>query len=111
MTESIETSAGEHTRPALAVHRVVEMRAPGSRPQSTGSRDSVPPTNSVRSDHGNNGEGARSGTTFGPYLHDPLRLRKAWFADGLIATALAVEQPALLPCEPEDIVHLRAWRP
>src|SRR3981081_917002 len=53
----------------------------------------------VRRGHGNDGrsglEGARSANTIGTYLHGPLLPKNAWFADWLIARALAVD-PATL---------------
>jgi hypothetical protein len=47
--------------------------------------------------YGNDGdsgyEGVRKGKVIGTYLHGPLLPKNAWFADWLIATALAEEQP------------------
>jgi CobQ-like glutamine amidotransferase family enzyme len=44
--------------------------------------------------HGNDGrsglEGARTGNTFGTYLHGPLLPKNVWFADWLIARALGI---------------------
>jgi CobQ-like glutamine amidotransferase family enzyme len=46
---------------------------------------------------GNNGqdggEGARSGTVIGTYLHGPLLPKNVWFADWLIATSLRLPVP------------------
>jgi lipid II isoglutaminyl synthase (glutamine-hydrolysing) len=47
--------------------------------------------------HGNNGkdghEGVRDGSVLGTYLHGPLLPKNAWFADWLIETALALDEP------------------
>ena len=51
------------------------------------------PLGRVLRGHGNNGddalEGAREGTVIGTYMHGPLLPKNAWFADWLIATAIA----------------------
>ena len=51
------------------------------------------PLGRVLHGHGNDGrsgfEGARAGNTIGTYLHGPLLPKNAWFADWLIALALA----------------------
>ena len=66
--------------------------------------------------HGNDGasglEGALRGNTIGTYLHGPLLPKNTWFADWLIARALAVAPAALaaLPDELEHEVHLDARR-
>jgi lipid II isoglutaminyl synthase (glutamine-hydrolysing) len=58
---------------------------------------SAAPLGRVLNGHGNNGidgcEGVRSGSVIGTYLHGPLLPKNAWFADWLIDTALALEQP------------------
>jgi lipid II isoglutaminyl synthase (glutamine-hydrolysing) len=69
---------------------------------------SAQPLGRVLSGHGNNGtdgyEGARDGSVIGTYLHGPLLPKNAWFADWLIATALADE-----PLEPlDDALELAA---
>jgi lipid II isoglutaminyl synthase (glutamine-hydrolysing) len=57
----------------------------------------VRPLGKVLSGHGNNGtdghEGAIAGNVIGTYLHGPLLPKNAWFADWLIATALALPEP------------------
>jgi lipid II isoglutaminyl synthase (glutamine-hydrolysing) len=62
------------------------------------------PLGRVLSGHGNNGsdgrEGVRSRNVIGTYLHGPLLPKNAWFADWLIATALASGE-ALAPLEDE----------
>jgi CobQ-like glutamine amidotransferase family enzyme len=65
--------------------------------------------------HGNNGadgqEGVRAGNVIGTYLHGPLLPKNAWFADWLIATALALPEPlASLPDALEDAAHAEALR-
>lgn len=66
--------------------------------------------------HGNDGrsgfEGARIDNTIGTYLHGPLLPKNAWFADWLIAKALAVEvdELALLDDVLEDDAHRSARR-
>jgi hypothetical protein len=79
------------------------------------------PLGRVLRGHGNNGtdgrEGARSGNVIGTYLHGPLLPKNAWFADWLIATALAVGEssspaplPPLAPLDDhlEDLAHADA---
>ncbi len=55
--------------------------------------------------HGNDGrsglEGARRGNTIGTYLHGPLLPKNVWFADWLIACALAGRADALVPLDDE----------
>jgi CobQ-like glutamine amidotransferase family enzyme len=65
--------------------------------------------------HGNNGrdglEGVRRGTVIGTYLHGPLLPKNAWFADWLIAAALALSPPpAPLDDELELAAHAEARR-
>ena len=73
------------------------------------------PLGRVLSGYGNNGadgyEGVRSGNVIGTYLHGPLLPKNAWFADWLIAAALALEQP-LSPLDDtfEDAAHAEARR-
>jgi CobQ-like glutamine amidotransferase family enzyme len=73
------------------------------------------PLGRVLSGHGNNGadgyEGVRSGSVIGTYLHGPLLPKNAWFADWLIATALALEEP-LGPLDDtlEEAAHAEARR-
>jgi CobQ-like glutamine amidotransferase family enzyme len=83
------------------------------------------PLGRVLRGHGNNGtdgyEGARSGSVIGTYLHGPLLPKNAWFADWLIATALAAGEsrsspsplsplPPLAPLNDdlEDLAHADA---
>lgn len=65
--------------------------------------------------HGNNGldgfEGARAGSVVGTYLHGPLLPKNAWFADWLIARALALREPlAPLDDRLEDAANAEARR-
>ena len=65
--------------------------------------------------HGNNGadgyEGVRTGNVIGTYLHGPLLPKNAWFADWLVMTALALEEPLPgLPDGLEDAAHAEARR-
>src|SRR5438067_1045732 len=57
------------------------------------------PLGRVLKGYGNDGEsgaeGAISGNTLGTYLHGPLLPKNAWFADWLIATALALDPAEL----------------
>jgi CobQ-like glutamine amidotransferase family enzyme len=61
------------------------------------------PLGRVLRGHGNDGrsglEGARAGNTFGTYLHGPLLPKNVWFADWLIARALAVAPSQLAPLD------------
>jgi lipid II isoglutaminyl synthase (glutamine-hydrolysing) len=61
------------------------------------------PLGLVLKGHGNDGrsgnEGARKGNVIGTYLHGPLLPKNAWFADWLIATALAIAPDELSPLE------------
>jgi CobQ-like glutamine amidotransferase family enzyme len=81
-----------------------------------GDRGTSRPLGHVLAGHGNNGrdrgEGARSGTVIGTYLHGPLLPKNAWFADWLIATALGVEPDCLAPLEDslERAAHADARR-
>jgi CobQ-like glutamine amidotransferase family enzyme len=73
------------------------------------------PLGRVLRGHGNNGddawEGVRRQNVIGTYLHGPLLPKNAWFADWLIATALAVPQPlAPLSDQLEDAAHADARR-
>jgi CobQ-like glutamine amidotransferase family enzyme len=73
------------------------------------------PLGRVLKGHGNNGEdgweGVRRDNVIGTYLHGPLLPKNAWFADWLIATALApVEALAPLSDELEDAAHADACR-
>jgi CobQ-like glutamine amidotransferase family enzyme len=66
--------------------------------------------------YGNDGrsghEGARQGTVIGTYLHGPLLPKNVWFADWLIARALAIDLAELVPLEDrlEREAHLGALR-
>ena len=66
--------------------------------------------------YGNDGtsgwEGAISGNTLGTYLHGPLLPKNVWFADWLIARALALEPGELIALddELERQAHLSARR-
>jgi CobQ-like glutamine amidotransferase family enzyme len=74
------------------------------------------PLGRVLSGFGNDGmsgaEGAISANTIGTYLHGPLLPKNVWFADWLIARALAIEPEALaeLDDELERDAHLSALR-
>ncbi len=73
------------------------------------------PLGRVLNGYGNNGtdgfEGVRKGTVFGTYMHGPLLPKNAWFADRLIATALALDGPlARLDDELERAAHAEARR-
>jgi CobQ-like glutamine amidotransferase family enzyme len=61
------------------------------------------PLGRVLKGHGNDGrsglEGARRGNVIGTYLHGPLLPKNVWFADWLIARALAIERGALAPLD------------
>jgi hypothetical protein len=64
--------------------------------------------------HGNDGrsglEGARTANTIGTYLHGPLLPKNVWFADWLIARALAIDPGELAPLQDaiEQQTHLSA---
>jgi CobQ-like glutamine amidotransferase family enzyme len=66
--------------------------------------------------HGNDGhsgfEGARDGNVIGTYLHGPLLPKNVWFADWLIARALALDGTTLAPLDDrlENEAHLGARR-
>jgi lipid II isoglutaminyl synthase (glutamine-hydrolysing) len=73
------------------------------------------PLGRVLSGHGNNGaagfEGVHKGNVVGTYMHGPLLPKNAWFADRLIATALALGAPlAPLDDELERAAHAEARR-
>jgi lipid II isoglutaminyl synthase (glutamine-hydrolysing) len=74
------------------------------------------PFGRVLKGYGNDGrsgmEGARRGNTIGTYLHGPLLPKNAWFADWLIARALAIEPDELAPLDDalEREAHLGARR-
>jgi lipid II isoglutaminyl synthase (glutamine-hydrolysing) len=74
------------------------------------------PLGRVLEGHGNDGrsgvEGARSANTIGTYLHGPLLPKNVWFADWLIARALAVDPAELAPLDDaiESQTHLSARR-
>ena len=78
--------------------------------------DRQEPLGRVLRGHGNDGhsglEGARAGNTFGTYLHGPLLPKNVWFADWLIARALAIEPSELAPLADalEAQAHLDARR-
>ena len=75
---------------------------------------SAHPLGRVLAGYGNDGrsgqEGATAGSTIGTYLHGPLLPKNAWFADWLIARALALEPGALMPLDDalEHEAHLSA---
>jgi CobQ-like glutamine amidotransferase family enzyme len=72
------------------------------------------PLGRVLAGRGNDGrsglEGARTQNTIGTYLHGPLLPKNVWFADWLIARALAIDPAELapLPDELERQTHLSA---
>jgi CobQ-like glutamine amidotransferase family enzyme len=74
------------------------------------------PLGRVLKGQGNDGrsgmEGARQGNTIGTYLHGPLLPKNVWFADWLIARALAIDPDGLAPLEDalEREAHLAARR-
>jgi hypothetical protein len=74
------------------------------------------PLGRILEGYGNDGasgtEGARSANTIGTYLHGPLLPKNVWFADWLIATALALDVELLGPLEDtfEDQAHQSALR-
>jgi lipid II isoglutaminyl synthase (glutamine-hydrolysing) len=74
------------------------------------------PLGRVLKGHGNDGrsglEGARSANTIGTYLHGPLLPKNVWFADWLLARALALAPSELTPLddEIERETHLSARR-
>jgi len=76
--------------------------------------EAAAPLGRVLRGHGNDGrsgfEGARRGNTIGTYLHGPLLPKNAWFADWLIARALAIDVSQLAPLDDrlEDEAHLSA---
>jgi CobQ-like glutamine amidotransferase family enzyme len=78
--------------------------------------DAQPPLGRVLRGFGNDGasgwEGAIAGNTVGTYLHGPLLPKNSWFADWLIARALAIDPTTLagLDDELERDAHLSALR-
>jgi CobQ-like glutamine amidotransferase family enzyme len=78
--------------------------------------DGEQPLGRVLSGEGNDGrsgmEGARQGNTIGTYLHGPLLPKNVWFADWLIARALALTAGELAPLDDalEREAHLSARR-
>ena len=76
--------------------------------------EAQPPLGRVLRGFGNDGasgwEGAIAGNTIGTYLHGPLLPKNSWFADWLIARALAVDPATLaeLDDELERDAHLSA---
>jgi CobQ-like glutamine amidotransferase family enzyme len=74
------------------------------------------PLGRVLRGHGNDGrsglEGAVSATVIGTYLHGPLLPKNTWFADALVALALALDPAALSPLDDalEDQAHAGARR-
>jgi CobQ-like glutamine amidotransferase family enzyme len=74
------------------------------------------PLGRVLKGHGNDGhsgfEGVRDGHVIGTYLHGPLLPKNTWFADWLIATALAIDPSELAALEDtlEDAAHAQARR-
>jgi lipid II isoglutaminyl synthase (glutamine-hydrolysing) len=77
---------------------------------------SATPLGRVLKGHGNDArsgyEGAREGNVIGTYLHGPLLPKNAWFADWLIATALAIDVGELAPLDDdlEQQAHKSALR-
>jgi lipid II isoglutaminyl synthase (glutamine-hydrolysing) len=77
-------------------------------------REGQQPLGRVLRGYGNDGssgsEGAISGNTIGTYLHGPLLPKNVWFADWLIAKALAIDPGELveLDDELEQEAHLSA---
>ncbi len=78
--------------------------------------ESAQPLGHVLKGHGNDGrsgfEGARRGNTIGTYLHGPLLPKNVWFADWLIARALAIGDDELSSLDDtfEREAHLSARR-
>jgi lipid II isoglutaminyl synthase (glutamine-hydrolysing) len=78
--------------------------------------DGEQPLGRVLEGYGNDGrsgmEGARRGNTIGTYLHGPLLPKNVWFADWLIARALALSPGELAPLDDalEQEAHLGARR-
>ena len=73
------------------------------------------PLGRVLAGHGNTGasghEGVQRGSVIGTYLHGPLLPKNVWFADWLIARALAIEDPlAALDDTLEEAAHADALR-
>jgi lipid II isoglutaminyl synthase (glutamine-hydrolysing) len=74
------------------------------------------PLGRVLKGHGNDGrsglEGVRRGSVIGTYLHGPLLPKNTWFADWLIATALAIDPRELPPLDDalENTAHAQARR-
>jgi len=74
------------------------------------------PLGRVLRGHGNDGEsgleGAVTNNAFGTYLHGPLLPKNHWFADELIARALAVDRRELKPLDDslEEQAHRAALR-
>jgi lipid II isoglutaminyl synthase (glutamine-hydrolysing) len=68
--------------------------------------DGVAPLGRVLEGFGNNGrdggEGVRSGSVIGTYIHGPLLPKNAWLADHLIRTALDRREGAPVELEPLD---------
>ncbi len=110
----------------VAIEVSLEDESPGERSgllagfENHGGRtwlgDGQQPLGRVLKGYGNDGrtgvEGARRGNTIGTYLHGPLLPKNVWFADWLIARALALEPDELAPLEDalEREAHLGARR-
>jgi CobQ-like glutamine amidotransferase family enzyme len=112
--------------PRLIGNVAVEVRLPGldgprvlAGFENHGGRtylgDGEQPLGRVLKGHGNTGasgfEGVLRGHVVGTYLHGPLLPKNAWFADWLIATALAMDH-RLAPLDDalEDAAHADARR-
>jgi lipid II isoglutaminyl synthase (glutamine-hydrolysing) len=111
--------------PRLIGNVAIEVRLPGlERPrvlagfENHGGRTYLgageQPLGRVLRGHGNTGdsgfEGVLRGNVIGTYLHGPLLPKNAWFADWLIATALALEELAPLDDDLERAAHADARR-
>jgi CobQ-like glutamine amidotransferase family enzyme len=112
--------------PRLIGNVAIEVRLPGTDAprvlagfENHGGRTYLGPAEQplgrVLRGHGNTGssgaEGVLRGAIIGTYLHGPLLPKNAWFADWLIARALATDQP-LAPLDDalEDAAHASARR-
>jgi lipid II isoglutaminyl synthase (glutamine-hydrolysing) len=128
--ELLDVRTVREDRPRLIGNVAIEVSvedAPSSTParilagfENHGGRtqlgDGEQPLGRVLEGYGNDGrsgmEGARRGNTIGTYLHGPLLPKNVWFADWLIARALALSPHELAPLDDalEQEAHLSACR-